>query len=176
MISDKEFLETEIKMGVSLDNPQFVELGRATAAQMGEYTDIHTVLDYGAGVGAYSDGFHKEGFQVYAYEHFEAHRNYIRQRLPHIDLVNAPLTTDLLAWIETAEHMTDKEIDTLLKTIDPRYILFSSTSERTENDEAWGHINIKTQEEWLKLMDRYGYRMLKEMPLPTSWTKLFVRE
>lgn len=140
---------------------------------MREYPDIRTVLDFGAGVGAYSAGFHAEGFDIYAYEHFAVHRQYIRERLPHIRLVDTPFTTDLLAWIETAEHMTDAEIDRLLRSVSPRYILFSSTSERTEQDELWGHINIKEQDEWVRHMGRYGYVHIRDMPFPTTWAKLF---
>jgi hypothetical protein len=172
-ISEQQFLDTELANGISLDNPGFLQLGQATAAQMREYPDIRTVLDFGAGVGAYSQGFHREGFDIYAYEHFAVHRAYIRERLPHLRIVDQPFTTDLLAWIETAEHMTDAEIDRLLNLVKPSYILFSSTSERTENDLMWGHINIKEQEQWVRHLAGYGYAHIRDMPFPTQWTKLF---
>jgi len=175
MVSEQQFLETELANGISLDNPAFVHLGRATAAQMRVFPDIRSVLDFGAGVGVYSEGFHREGFDILAYEHFAVHRAYMRDRLPHIRLVETPCTTDLLAWIETAEHMTDAEIDRLLKSVTPAYILFSSTSERTEHDELWGHINVKEQHEWVRHLEAYGYTYYMDMPFPTSWTKLFIR-
>lgn len=175
MVSEQQFLETELANGISLDNPVFVNLGRATAAQMRAFQDIRSVLDFGAGVGVYAEGFHREGFDIFAYEHFAVHRAYIRERLPHIRLVDTPCTTDLLAWIETAEHMTDVEIDRLLKSVSPAYILFSSTSQRTEQDELWGHINVKEQHEWVRHLEAYGYTYYMDMPFPTSWTKLFIR-
>jgi hypothetical protein len=175
MVSEQQFLETELANGISLDNPIFVNLGRVTAAQMRVFPDIRSVLDFGAGVGVYSEGFHREGFDILAYEHFAVHRAYIRERLPHIRIVDRPCTTDLLAWIETAEHMTDAEIDRLLTSVAPGYILFSSTSERTEDDELWGHINVKEQHEWVRHLEAYGYTYYMDMPFPTSWTKLFIR-
>jgi len=50
--TDKEFLQTELQMGISLDNPQFLDLGRNTIAQVNGYGNI--ILDFGCGVGAYS--------------------------------------------------------------------------------------------------------------------------
>lgn len=177
-ITDKEFLETELKMGVSLSNPQFVALGRATAQQLdGLIEKVHTVLDYGAGVGAYAKGFHDEGYEVSIYEKFQAHKDYLTEHLSYIPVVSElPYKVDLLVWIEVAEHMTDAEINELLTHTKAKYILFSSTSERTDNDEKWGHINIKTQEQWYNVLGRYGYTLLKELDTPTPWTKLFQNE
>ncbi len=78
-----------------------------------------------------------------------------------------------MLFIEVAEHMTDKELDKLFKSISPKYILFSSTSERTAWDLAWGHINVKEQSEWVKLFGSKGYKLVKETNVPTEWSKLF---
>jgi hypothetical protein len=94
-------------------------------------------------------------------------------RVPHIEILGKPITTDLLAFIETAEHMTDKELDALFKQIQPSYILFSSTSQRTENDEAWGHINIKEQSEWDAYFLNKGYQLIRPLAYPTNWSKLY---
>jgi hypothetical protein len=70
--------------------------------------------------------------------------------------------------------MTDKEIKALFKKIKPKYILFSSTSEsKPEWDELWGHINIKSQNEWVDLFFDFGYKLIKDLQLPTPYTKLF---
>ncbi len=56
----------------------------------------------------------------------------------------------------------------LFKSISPKYILFSSTSERTAWDLAWGHINVKEQLEWLELFEKKGYRLVRDTNVPTS--------
>ena len=173
MISPEQFLQTEITMGISFDNEQFVNLAKYTAEQMQGY-NIKTVLDYGAGTGVYSDAFHKLGFDVKCFEIWEAHRNYIKDKAPHVEVISKPITTDLMLFIEVAEHMTDKEIKALFKKIKPKYILFSSTSESKPGfDEDWGHINIKAQTEWIELFNFFGYKLNKDLQLPTSYSKLF---
>jgi 2-polyprenyl-3-methyl-5-hydroxy-6-metoxy-1,4-benzoquinol methylase len=79
-----------------------------------------------------------------------------------------------MLFIEVAEHMTDKELDKLFKSISPKYILFSSTSERTVWDMAWGHINVKEQNEWVTFFENKGYSLVKETNVPTQWSKLFI--
>ena len=78
-----------------------------------------------------------------------------------------------MAFIEVAEHMTDKELNALFKKIKPTYILFSSTSQKTDNDEAWGHINIKQQNEWDAIFSSKGYEIYKQLSIPTSWSKIY---
>jgi 2-polyprenyl-3-methyl-5-hydroxy-6-metoxy-1,4-benzoquinol methylase len=171
-LTDKEFLKIEIENGISYDNEGFKQLGIVTADQVKDL-NIKTVLDYGAGVGVYSDGFYKAGFEVVAFEIFEAHRNYMKEKVPHIKIIDKPVTTDLMAFIEVAEHMTDKELNDLFKQIKPKYILFSSTSDKTDFDEQWGHINIKSQDEWIAYFDKLGYALANVFGAPTLWTKLF---
>jgi 2-polyprenyl-3-methyl-5-hydroxy-6-metoxy-1,4-benzoquinol methylase len=172
-ITDLDFLKAELQMGISFENEQFVQLASATASQFISF-DIDTVLDYGAGTGVYTDGFIKQGFDVYTFEIWDAHKEYMKAHIPKIKLVDEPVQTDLLCWIEVAEHMTNEEIEQLFNQISPKYILFSSTSERTDWDQEWGHINVKEQFQWIEYFERFGYELLKSMEYPTPWTKLFI--
>jgi 2-polyprenyl-3-methyl-5-hydroxy-6-metoxy-1,4-benzoquinol methylase len=174
MISQEDFLKEEFAMGVSNDNPEFVNLANATVKHLG--IDYNTVLDYGAGIGVYSDAFHREGKDVKVFEIWQPHREYIAKTFPYLQIVEEPCTTDLLVWIEVAEHMTDEEIDTLLKSIKPKYILFSSTPNKSARDEDWGHINIKDHEGWILKLAEYGYIFEHNLIFPTPWAKLFVCE
>ncbi len=172
MITDKEFLKAELDMGISFDNPMFKSLAYHTAEQMKGLGT--SVLDYGAGTGVYADAFHQAGFNVVIWEKFEAHKEYISQKAPHLTIIDKPITTDIMAFIEVAEHMTDKELNALFKKIKPNYILFSSTSQRIpEWDESWGHINIKEQEEWDVFFAEKGYTIYKKVAMPTQWSKIY---
>lgn len=171
-LNDAEFLQWELEMGIGFHNPGFIELANATARQLQDL-DYKTVLDYGCGTGVYAAAFAEQGKDVTACDISAAHIEYIKQNAPQLKISKKPITADLLAWIEVAEHMTDKEIDKLLKAIEPRYILFSSTSQKTDQDEAWGHINIKEQDEWIRLLGTYGYQLKKHLAAPTQWAKLF---
>jgi hypothetical protein len=172
MITDKEFLKAELEMGISFDNPMFKSLAFNTAQQvlgLGK-----SVLDYGAGTGVYADAFHQAGFNVSIWEKFDAHKEYITQNAPHLSIIDKPITTDIMAFIEVAEHMTDKQLNSLFKKIKPNYILFSSTSQRIpEWDESWGHINIKEQEEWDVFFAEKGYHIHKHITAPTDYSKIY---
>ncbi len=74
---------------------------------------------------------------------------------------------------EVAEHMTDNEIFALFEQATPIWILFSSTSQKTANDEQWGHINVKEQHEWDDMFLKIGYRKHKNLTLPTEWSKIY---
>jgi 2-polyprenyl-3-methyl-5-hydroxy-6-metoxy-1,4-benzoquinol methylase len=172
MITSKEFLEKELEWGISFANPTFKNLAKVTAEQFKDLP-IKSVMDYGAGTGVYSDAFYNEGLLVSVYEIWDEHKDYIRQNAPHLNIIHEPITTDLMAFIEVAEHMTDKEILSLFKSIKPKYVLFSSTSDKSDFDEQWGHINVKPQAEWVTMFKRMGYELDRHLFNPTSWSKLF---
>lgn len=171
MISHEEFLQTELEMGINGDNPNFINLANATVNQLS--IDYKSVLDYGAGIGVYSDAFYRAGKETYTFELWKPHREYMKIKFPHLNIVKEPITTDLLCWIEVAEHMKDEEIDALFKKIKPKYILFSSTPHKTDNDEAWGHINLKDHQGWVATMQKHNFTYIQSLSYPTPWTKLF---
>jgi len=174
IVTPAEFLRAELEMGISMQNEAFVELTRRTAGQL-DGLDIKTVLDYGAGTGVYAEAYRRMGYDVLVYEIWDDHKNYIRENAPLLKIISQPVTTDLMNFIEVAEHMTDDELNALFARIQPTFILFSSTSERTEWDAAWGHINVKAQDEWVRLFYDLGYEYVKPMSYPTGYTKLFKR-
>jgi len=173
-ITDKDFLRTELEMGIGFGNPGFEALASMTADQVRGLG--HSLLDYGAGTGVYAKAFHDAGFDVFIWEKFDAHKEYIREHQPHLRIIDEPITTDIMAFIEVAEHMTDKELNALFKKIKPEYILFSSTSQKTANDEAWGHINVKEQSEWDAFFMGKGYEIYKQLTVPTTWAKIYKRK
>jgi SAM-dependent methyltransferase len=176
LLTDKEFLEYELQAGIGMHNELFKDLARNTVEQIIDLP-IKSVLDYGAGTGVYSDAYFQAGYHIVAFEIFESHREYMKQNVAYVEIVDKPITTDLLNFIETAEHMTDKELNALFKKIKPNYILFSSTSQRVPGfDESWGHCNIKEQHEWDSFFKTKGYSKIKDLAQPTNWSKLYVKD
>lgn len=173
MITPEQFLKSEIEWGISATNEAFVELANQTVKQLN--ITFKTVLDFGAGTGVYAEAYRKAGYETYAYEIWDAHKNYIKTNFPELNIIDKPITTDLMNFIEVAEHMTDKELNSLFKSIKPTYILFSSTSNKTSWDEDWGHINVKEQSEWIEYFTKIGYILIKELNYPTNYTKLWQR-
>jgi 2-polyprenyl-3-methyl-5-hydroxy-6-metoxy-1,4-benzoquinol methylase len=171
MLSEKEFIEFELKVGICYSNPNFRKLAEKTYEQIKDLP-FETVIDYGCGTGAYSQVLNDNGRKVIAQDIMKAHRDYVKENHPDLKVVAKPVKADLMYFIEVAEHMTDDEIVKAIEKIDPAFIIFSSTSERTENDLAWGHVNIKPQSEWITFWEAMGYEMMKELKYPTAWSKL----
>jgi hypothetical protein len=135
MLSEKEFIEFELKAGICYANPNFRKLAEKTYDQIKDLP-------------------------------------YVKENHPDLKVVVKPVKADFMYYIEVAEHMTDEEIVKALEKIHPEFILFSSTSETTENDEDWGHINIKPQFEWITFWEAMGYEVMNDLKYPTAWSKL----
>lgn len=174
LYTPKEFLEIELKFGVSYDNPDFVNLCRLTIESIKDL-QISTILDYGSGTSVYSSEALKAGYDVKSYEIWEEHKKYALEHNNNLKFIDKLETTDLLLSIEVWETLTNSEINSLFNTISPKYILFSSTSEVTKWDKEWGHINIKPQEEWIKLFASKGYVLLRNNNFPTNHSKIFIK-
>lgn len=174
-LSPKKFLETELNAGISADNPAFRELAKRTINQLIDY-DITTVMDYGAGTGVYSNAAQEAGYDTYAFEIWQEHRDYIKAKFPKVKHIIRPVTTDAMLFIEVAEHMTDIELHKLMNRIKPDVILFSSTPHHNPGfDEEWGHINIKQPEQWDRFFDEYAYKIDRLVKLPTEWARIYTK-
>lgn len=175
MITDKEFLAAELEMGIGFHNESFKNLAKATLNSVSDIP-FKTVLDYGAGTGVYADAFQQAGYDVSAFELWDSHKEYIKANAPNVKLVNKPITTDLMLFIEVAEHMTKPQINGLFKSIKPTYILFSSTPNKSDKDEEWGHITIMSEEEWVEYFAKKGYKLERNLSFPTTWCMLFKKQ
>jgi 2-polyprenyl-3-methyl-5-hydroxy-6-metoxy-1,4-benzoquinol methylase len=178
MKTDKDFLQAELEMGIGFHNPSFVELCNSTAESIADMKGVKTILDYGGGTGVYTKAFLDKGYKVWYFDIWESHSKYAKENIPNLKVCRKALPeVDMLLLIEVAEHMSDTELWYLFnKQVQPEYILFSSTSNRTSSDEEWGHINIKEQSEWIEFFDKIGYKVYRDATLPTSWSKIFVRK
>jgi len=170
-LTEQEFLERELEMGISPDNARFVNLAKKTVNQIKDLSHLKAI-DFGAGVGVYSNEFQKAGFNVLAQDISKAHRDFVKKSFPDLKVIAKPAKADLMLFIEVAEHMTDEEIVKAIEAIDPKYILFSSTSKKTEFDIEWNHINVKPQTEWITFWESMGYKVKQPLKYPTSWTML----
>lgn len=172
MITPDEFLRIEIARGWGSPNSRFNQLAKETVAQFIDFKSLK-LIDYGAGMGIYSNQFMLHGFDIVALDIWKPHRDYMREHYPELRVIEYPVKSDFMLFIETAEHMRDDEINNAVSVIDPDYILFSSTSTERDNDEEWGHINLKPQPIWDIFWQERRYEKMKNLRRPTSWTKLY---
>jgi 2-polyprenyl-3-methyl-5-hydroxy-6-metoxy-1,4-benzoquinol methylase len=170
MISEEEFLKAEIEtLNLTMNNELFVALAKSVANYCKKF-EPSSVIDYGCGTGVYSEVMRQEGFNMMALDVFKSHRDYCKEQYSELKVIARPKAAEMMLFIEVAEHMTDQEISNAIDVIEPRVILFSSTPHSTENDEMWGHINIKQEAEWVAFWNVLGYKVLEKPSTPTTWT------
>jgi 2-polyprenyl-3-methyl-5-hydroxy-6-metoxy-1,4-benzoquinol methylase len=171
----KEFFDHEISIGVTPENPEYWNLMKATAEIIEQY-DPKSVIEIGAGMGTLGECLSILKINYYGIEPNKYHRAFAKNRgqLLH-GLNNYPNRCDLIVSIEVFEHLTDEQINDYLESIEANYLLLSSTPYTTteEFDAWWGHINIKSTDQWIEFMAEYGYNLEKRLTIPTDWTLLF---
>lgn len=173
-VTDKEFFDIEMAAGVSPENPDYYNLMDATARIASEYAI--DIIEIGAGMGTLGECLQKRRIKYYGIEPNKYHQDYAFSRgVKLYDINDYPSSCQMIVSIEVLEHLTDDQIDEYFNNINAEYLYFSSTPFFTtpEQDEAWGHINIKSEEEWIKFFSKFGYSLYKKLTIPTEWSLLF---
>jgi 2-polyprenyl-3-methyl-5-hydroxy-6-metoxy-1,4-benzoquinol methylase len=173
-VTDKEFFDIEVAAGITPENPDYYNLMDATANIISEYA--RTVIEIGAGMGTLGECLQKKRINYYGIEPNKYHQDYAYQRGVKLnDITDYPDNCQMVVSIEVMEHLTDEQIKDYMSNINCEYFLFSSTPYYTtpEQDEAWGHINIKSEEKWIEFFSQFGFSLEKKLTLPTEWSLLF---
>jgi 2-polyprenyl-3-methyl-5-hydroxy-6-metoxy-1,4-benzoquinol methylase len=184
---DVKCFNHENDLGINLENESYVELFRNTAKEIAKITGAKTFLDCGGGMGAYTKTMLEEGVDCTYVDLNQHHVDYVEKRLKTIhegqslQIFQKDFTKqkfkkfDLVASIEVMEHITDEKLIPFLTNMKCKYFHFSSTPHTTDYDEEWGHINIKSEGEWISLFEQCGFKLDRKMSFPTSWSLLFAK-
>ena len=175
--SDIQCFDWEMRNGIHLDNPSFVNLYKETTELITSKIEFSSFTDLGGGVGAYCQQMKKAGKQVTYYDlnphHFEyAHERNVADSYHLGDFTTMVIKGDLVSCIEVAEHITDEKLIPFFSRLECNYLHFSSTPFYTKFDEDWGHINIKPKAHWIEFFSKFGYTLHKEIEKPTKWSLL----
>ena len=172
--TDKEFFDYELSIGVTPENPDYFNLMNGVANIIKNYS--RNIIEIGAGMGTLGECLIHKGCDYYGIEPNKFHRDFAYSRgILLNDLDNYPNHCQMIVSIEVFEHLTDEQIRDYLSTIECQYFYFSSTPYTTtdEFDKWWGHINIKSEEEWIEFFAEFGFELDKKLTIPTEWSLLF---
>jgi 2-polyprenyl-3-methyl-5-hydroxy-6-metoxy-1,4-benzoquinol methylase len=178
--NDRTCFEWEMANGIKLENPGFVRMYEATAKVISELIPFEKFTDLGGGVGAYSKAMRDIGKEVHYYDANIHHHEYASERRAanryhYGDFTNMKITGDLVAMIEVAEHISDEKLIPFLTRVECNYFHFSSTPHTNKMDADWGHINIKSEWEWIDLFKSCGFKFMQKVEVPTYWSLLFTK-
>jgi 2-polyprenyl-3-methyl-5-hydroxy-6-metoxy-1,4-benzoquinol methylase len=143
-------------------------------------TEPKDFTDLGGGVGAYSKAMRERSIPTYYYDanihhHEYASKHRVANRYYYADFTQQQIEGDLVACIEVMEHIEDSRLEPFLKRMRCNYFHFSSTPHITDMDADWGHINIKTESEWVALFESCGFKLDRRINYPTNWSLLFTK-
>lgn len=188
--SNKDFFDFEVKNGLTTDNPAYKNLHYNLAKKIMETYKPVSILEIGSGCGAFLEYLVNNGVLAIGIDQNEHERQYFINRNPEAEnryklatLKQFTENTEVFSFfnvivsIEVFEHITDDEIIPALKKLSRScdWFYFSSTPHRTteEFDTQWGHINIKSEEEWIELFKQCGFTLYNKPGTPTAWSLLF---
>lgn len=173
-VTEKEFFDIEVANGITPENPDYFNLMNGVANIIKNYS--RNIIEIGAGMGTLGECLIHKGCDYYGIEPNKYHQEYAYQRGVKLNgITDYPKHCQMIVSIEVMEHLTDEQIKDYMNNINCEYFLFSSTPYYTtpEQDEAWGHINIKSEENWIEFFAQFGFILKKKLTLPTEWSLLF---
>lgn len=179
--NNQQCFDYEMRNGIHLDNPSFVNMYEDVVNEITTLLDIRTHTDLGGGVGAYCLAMKKKGIKTIYYDLNEHHYEYAHERNVadeyHIcDFTTKKIKADFVSCIEVMEHIEDDKLKPFLANLKCNYFHFSSTPHYSNFDKEWGHINIKPVSHWVHLFEQCGFTLLLEMSKPTKWSLLFKKK
>ncbi|MES2788120.1 MAG: hypothetical protein V4719_00765 [Planctomycetota bacterium] len=188
-VSDEAFFAGSINRGFTEWHwPCLVDTHARAAAFIRDDLKCQTVLELGSGLGPFlvaatAAGLDAEGMDVNRLERdFAISKGVMPSRysLSRIDEFQITKPVDCVYSVEVFEHCTDAELSLIFKQLASRckWFYFTSTPHRTtaEDDAAWGHINIKTREEWIAFFAGYGLIWDRDDLSVTEWGMVFRSE
>lgn len=188
--TDREFFEVSWIMGWHPRNPEYRRLFANLADWIVRELQPQRVLEIGCGPGYLLHCLSEHGIAACGVDANPYSRAFFGEFSPqHADrYVLDPLFegvyagADTVLAIEAFEHIPDDGLDKIMQRlrdeIRPERIVFSSTPHPEPSpdwDLQWGHINLKTPEQWHALFARYGYRADGRRPPVTDWAVCYVR-
>jgi 2-polyprenyl-3-methyl-5-hydroxy-6-metoxy-1,4-benzoquinol methylase len=191
MIDNKFFFEKSVELGFTTrDYEPLVNL-HTNGARVLQYLGCESVFEFGSGLGFFLSACQRVGldnhvgYDINPYERDFAIskginlNNYILANNQDFSLFFNKY--DAIYSTEVFEHMTDEEISKVMPVLYEacnKYFYFTSTPHATtpEWDAEWGHINLKTKEQWIALFNRFGFEFLRDAYEVTSWGLLFVKK
>lgn len=183
-VSDESFFAQEVERGFTTTLwPEMLRIHRV-AAQAIKDLGCETVFEIGSGLGAFLLGCKDVGMRASGMDRNPFERgfaltqgvnadDYLIGDIPTFTLPSQH--TDCINCVEVFEHLSDGELDHLCRQLAPacRWFYFTSTPHPDELDAEWGHINLKSREEWIEFFGRYGLTFERDETSLVPWGLLF---
>jgi hypothetical protein len=188
MIDNKFFFEKSVELGFTDRHYETLVNLHTNGARVLQSLGCESVFEFGSGLGFFLSACQRVGLNNYVgydinpYERdfaiskgIETNRYLCSERIVILGEYDAIYSTEVF------EHMTDEEISKVMPFLYQacnKYFYFTSTPHAStpEWDAEWGHINLKTKEQWIALFAMFGFEFLRDANEVTSWGLLFLKK
>lgn len=182
-ISDEYFFQQEVERGLTTSLwPEMLRIHR-NASRTVQQLGCSTVLELGAGIGAFLLGCNSVGMVATGIDKNSFARDFAISKgvspeqylLDDFQSVRLQNQYDCIVSIECFEHCSDQELDPLCKQLAKHcsWFYFSSTPYPSPNDAEWGHINLKTKDTWIAFFRTYELKFVREDRSIVDWGLIF---
>ncbi len=188
MIDNKFFYDKSVKLGFTTTDYETLVNLHMNGARLLQSLGCESVFEFGSGLGFFLSACQRVGLNNYVgcdinpYERdFAISKGIEPDRYLFTERVGLLGRFDAIYSTEVFEHMTDIEIDKVMPALYygcKKYFYFTSTPHASPDpafDIEWGHINLKTKEQWIALFAKFGFEFLRDATEVTSWGLLFVK-
>ena len=162
------FFDAQVGGGYTTTHYQGLVNLHQQGAQWLHSQGVRTAFEIGSGLGFFLQGAKNVGIQAKGYDINPFERDFaISKKIdPDSYILGVPDQFgiddeyDAFYSVEVFEHIVDETLIPLIEQIAEKgkWFFFTSTPNYTtpEADEAWGHINIKPVEKWIKFFEQHG--------------------
>jgi 2-polyprenyl-3-methyl-5-hydroxy-6-metoxy-1,4-benzoquinol methylase len=181
--TNQEFWDWEVAHGLTPDNSDFLNLHYNLGKWIVDNFHPQSFVEIGSGSGAllefmckavsYAEGY---DISVQSQKYFQERNPALasRYRLQRTNDIQLERLFDVCCSIEVFEHISDDDLHPLMRQIAMRckYFVFSSTPfphQYPDFDIQWGHINVKSSEQWDKFFNEFGFKKTTNKPDITQW-------
>jgi 2-polyprenyl-3-methyl-5-hydroxy-6-metoxy-1,4-benzoquinol methylase len=181
-VSDRWFSDEERRRQIDSGNWPHLVATHAAGARALKSLGVRSVLEIGSGLGPFLIGAKTEGLDAAGMGCSPFERDFAltqgvppeRYELATVDKYQLS-PVDAVYCVEVLEHIPDAELVPLLQELadNCRWFYFSSTPHRAADDSQWGHINLKSRQEWIDLFQRHGLKFVKDEASVVPWGILF---
>jgi len=186
MIDDKFFFDKSVELGFTTTNYQSLVNLHGNGVQCLKTMGCKSVFEFGSGLGFFLSAcinnnlYDYMGYDINRYEKDFAiskgvdPERYILAR----SKFKVKGKYDAIYSTEVFEHIFDDELELILPQLYKAcnmYFYFTSTPHAStpEWDAAWGHINIKTKEQWIAMFKKHGFKFHCDEKSVTEWGMIF---
>jgi hypothetical protein len=185
MIDDKFFFDKSVELGFTTTNYESLVNLHTNGARFLQSLGCESVFEFGSGLGFFLSACQRVGLDnhvgcdINSYERdFAISKGIEPERYLFTERIGLLGRFDAIYSTEVFEHMTDEEIDKVMPALSygcKKFFYFTSTPNATtpEWDAAWGHINLKSKEEWIEMFEKYKFKFHCDEKSVTSWGMVF---